>query len=240
MQPCGRRRTRAAGSDGVIRGSPATTSAWRTPSVGCVENTTPNRYTRPAFRIRERVMAKAVPAPGGLRRRYPLAVHIATLFVALLLVAGVAIGGIAYYRSAAMLTRAADDLFDRVARETTHEVREIVAPGEALIDVLAQTRLVTARTLDERLDTLPLLREALAVSPYLSALYAGYDNGDFFLVRRVPDVPEWRKQLGAPDGAAYLVQSLERGAGVFIWLDAGFGRLATQPRPEYATFDARE
>ncbi|MET0681290.1 MAG: hypothetical protein ABWZ41_09825, partial [Burkholderiales bacterium] len=141
-------------------------------------------------------MVKAVSAAGDSRRRYPLAVHIATLFVALLLVAGLAIGGLAYYRSAAMLTRAADDLFDRVARETTHEVRRIVAPGEALIDVLAHTRIATAGTLDERLETLPLLREALAVSPHLSAIYAGYANGDFFLVRPVPDAPERRRQLG--------------------------------------------
>src|SRR5262245_11798869 len=116
-------------------------------------------------------MPEAATAAGERRRRYPLAVHIATLFVALLLVAGLAIGGLAYYRSAAMLTRATDDLFDRVARETTQEVREIVTPGEALIDVLAQTRLGTATTLAGRLDTLPLLREALAVSPYLSAIY---------------------------------------------------------------------
>ena len=142
-----------------------------------------------------------------------------------------------------MLTRAADDLFDRVARETTHEVRQIVTPGEALVDVLAHTRIATARTLDERLDALPLLREALAVSPYLSAIYAGYGNGDFFLVRRVPDAPDRRKLLGAPDRAAYLVQSAERaagGAGTFIWLDAGLRRLATEIRPEYAAFDPRE
>ena len=185
-------------------------------------------------------MGQAATAAGSTRRRYPLAVHIATLFVALLLVAGLAIGGLAYYRSVAMLTRAADDLFDRIARETAHEVRRIVTPGEALIDVLAHTRLATAQTLDERLDTLPLLREALAVSPYLSAIYAGYANGDFFLVRRVPDAPDVRKQLGAPDRAAYLVQSVERGAGAFVWLDAGLARLATEQRPEYARFDPRE
>jgi len=185
-------------------------------------------------------MAQATIA-GERRRRYPLAVHIATLLVALLLVAGLAIGGLAYYRSAAMLTRAADDLFDRVARETTQEVREIVTPGEALIDVLAQTRLATATTPGERLGTLPLLREALAVSPYLSAIYAGYANGDFFLMRRVPEAPARRKALGAPDRAAYLVQSAERGgASTFVWLDAALGRLATESRPESAGFDPRE
>ena len=182
-------------------------------------------------------MGQAATAASS-RRRYPLAVHIATLFIALLLVAGLAIGGLAYYRSAAMLTRAADDLFDRVARETAHEVQRIATPGEALIDVLAQTRLGTAGTLAERLDTLALLREGFAVSPHISAIYAGYANGDLFLVRRVPDAAAARKQLGAPDRAAYLVQSIERRASggeasSFVWLDAGLERIAAENRPEY-------
>jgi hypothetical protein len=144
-----------------------------------------------------------------------------------------------------MLTRAADDLFDRVARETAHEVQRIVTPGEALIDVLAQTRLGTAGTLAERLDTLALLREGFAVSAHISAIYAGYANGDLFLVRRVPDAAAARKQLGAPDRAAYLVQSIERRASggeasTFVWLDAGLERIAAENRPEYAAFDPRE
>ena len=190
-------------------------------------------------------MGQAATAAASSRRRYPLAVHIATLFVALLLAAGLAIGGLAYQRSAAMLTRAADDLFDRVARETAHEVQRIVTPGEALIEVLAQTRIGTAGTLAERLDTLALLREGFAVSPHISAIYAGYANGDFFLMRRLPDAAAARRQLGAPDRAAYLLQSIERRASVgdasaFVWLAPGLERVATEDRPEYAAFDPRE
>jgi HD-GYP domain-containing protein (c-di-GMP phosphodiesterase class II)/HAMP domain-containing protein len=168
---------------------------------------------------------------------------IAMEFAALLLAAGFVIGGLAYIRTSAILTHAAAELFDRVAQETTHEVRQIVAPSEALIDMLVHTRLATAGSLAERLDGLALLREALGSSPYLSALYVGYANGDFFLFRRVPDDPERRRQLGAPDHAVYLVQSVERDAGAtgsFIWLDAGLGHLATHARPEYVKFDPRE
>ena len=179
-------------------------------------------------------MAQA--AAGAQRRRYPLAVHISTLFVVLLAVAGLAIGALAYFRSVAILTRAADDLFDRVARETTHEVQRIATPGEALLDVLAQTRIATAGNLVERLDALALVREGFAVSPNISAIYAGYANGDFFLVRRVPDAPEAREALGAPERAAYLVQSIERrgqerGLGTFVWFDADLARLGIESRP---------
>ena len=178
-------------------------------------------------------MAQSSLTAGGARRRYPLAVHIATLFVALLAIAGLAIGGLAYYRSAEMLTRATDDLFDRIARETTLEVERIVTPGEALVDVLAQTRLATAGSLAERLDTLPLLHEGFAVSANVSAIYASYANGDFFLVRRVPESPEARTAPGGPARAAFLVQSIERdrqggAAGTFVWLDAALARLATR------------
>ena len=123
---------------------------------------------------------------------------------ALLLAAGLAIGGLAYYRSAAMLTRAAEDLFDRVARETAHEVQRIVTPGEALIEVLAHTRIGTAGSLAERLDTLALLREGFAVSPHISAIYAGYANGDFFLMRRLPDAAAARRQDTEPGYGAKI------------------------------------
>jgi HD-GYP domain-containing protein (c-di-GMP phosphodiesterase class II)/HAMP domain-containing protein len=188
-------------------------------------------------------MHEGANAAGGRRRRYPLGVLVATIFVILLLVAGLTIGGLAYNRSSAMLTRAADDLFDRVASETTQEMRAIVAPGEALVDVLAQTRLAVAGTLAARLETLPLLREALTASPNVSALYAGYANGDFFLLRRLPRNVEERRQLGAPEQAAYLVQNIERSAGVtgtFVWLDSRFALIATEVRPDFAGFDPRE
>src|SRR4029077_20849480 len=143
------------------------------------------------------------------RRRYPLAVHISTLFGVLLLAAGLAIGGLAYHPSVAMLTRVAADLFHRIAREMTEDVQGLMTPAEALIDVLAQTRIARARTLAERLDTLALMREGFAAAPQISAIYAGYATGDFFLMRPVPDAAEARAKLGAPAGAAYLVQSIE-------------------------------
>ena len=186
----------------------------------------------------------AGPAGRTERRRYPLAVHISTLFGVLLLVAGLAIGGLAYHRSVTMLTRVAADLFDRIAREMTEDVQGLVTPAEALVDVLAQTRIARARTLAERLDTLGLMREGFAAAPQISAIYAGYATGDFFLMRPVPDAAEARARFGAPARAAYLVQSIERRApgqavGTFVWLDAGLVPLATENHPEYAAFDPR-
>src|SRR5258705_8288874 len=192
-------------------------------------------------------MPSASPAdfPGRTqRRRSPLAVHIATLFGVLLLVAGLSIGGLAYHRSVTMLTRVAADLFDRIARETTEDVQSIVTPAEALVDVLAQTRIARARTLAERLDTLALIREGFAASPHISAIYAGYANGDFFLVRPVPDAPDARAKLGAPARAAYLAQSIQhraegRAVGTFVWLAADLAPLATANAPQAASFDPR-
>ena len=187
-------------------------------------------------------MAQA--AAGAQRRRYPLAVHISTLFVVLLLVAGLAIGGLAYFRSVAMLTRAADDLFDRVARETTHEVQRIATPGEALLDVLAQTRIATAGNLAERLDTLALVREGFAVSPNISAIYAGYATGDFFLVRRVPDAPEARRRSARPSAP----RTWSRASSVAGRNEASAPSSGSTPiscvsaiesRPEYTAFDPR-
>ena len=60
-------------------------------------------------------------------------------------------------------------------------------PVRTLVDVFAQQRIGEASTLDDRLAELPAYTEALRKNPALTALYVGYDDGGFFLVRLIRD-----------------------------------------------------
>jgi len=77
------------------------------------------------------------------------------------------------------------------------------------IDLLARQSVVTAQTLDERLVSLPFIREALKANAAVSAIYVGYGNGDFFLVRPLTSAI-LQNQFKAPENAVYMVQSVER------------------------------
>jgi serine phosphatase RsbU (regulator of sigma subunit) len=170
-------------------------------------------------------------------RAFPLRVHIATLFVALIATAGLAIVGYGYVATSRLLLAAGDEEFLHVAERTAGHVRDLVAPAHLLVQLLARHRLGGTDSLGARLEALPVLTAALAEHPEISAVYVGFDSGDFFLVRPLRDAGA-RQTLGAPAEAAFLVQSRTAAEGRYLFLDARLGVLRDEPRPDYR-FDPR-
>jgi hypothetical protein len=178
-----------------------------------------------------------------MRRRYPLHIHISSCFLTLILVVCVVLGGIGYRLSSGLLERSATELTAAVSREALLEMRRVIEAAEVATRLLSLQDVTTARSLRQRLDSLDFLRQALDSSSALSALYIGYDNGDFFLLGRVGHGSAAERSR-APVGAAYVVQSIERAGaapqGRLIYFDARLQRLREDDRPAYAAdFDPR-
>ena len=178
-----------------------------------------------------------------MKRRFPLHVHISTLFLALLLIVGGLIGGLGYTISRDILRSTADAMSTRIGRETLREFTNLIGPAEMATRLMSMDEITRAESLDQRLENLGFIREALSNSPELSSLYVGYGNGDFFLVRRIWNGDE-RKHYDAPEQTAYVVQSIdhERTAprGRFIFLDSSLAALRSDDRPDYAaSYDPR-
>jgi sigma-B regulation protein RsbU (phosphoserine phosphatase) len=163
-------------------------------------------------------------------------VHIATLFLALMATAGLALVGYGYVATSQLLLSASDEEFLHVAERTAGHVRDLLAPAHLLVQVLAQHRLTGTTGLGARLETLPLLTAALADHPEISAIYVGFAGGDFFLVRSLRDAA--RHQVRAPPGAVFLVQSRTGAGGRYLFLDGGLGVVSDEARPDYQ-FDPR-
>ena len=178
-----------------------------------------------------------------MRHRYPLHLHISTLFLALILVVCGVLAGIAYKLSKDLLQASAADLTTRISRAALTELQRIIEPAEVVTRLLSLQHVTRAASLNERRDSLPFLRQALDSSPALSSLYVGYDNGDFFLLGRIGQSSP-SEAARAPAGAAYVVQSIERAGsaprGRFIYLDAALKVLREDDRPDYAVaYDPR-
>lgn len=179
-----------------------------------------------------------------MHRDLPLHLHISTLFFALIVLVGGLIGAAAYKLTYDALALTAETLTQRISRETTGELERLFAPAEMTLSLLAQSDLPVARTLDERMKHLPFIREVLNHSEALSSVYAGYGNGDFFLVRRVL-TPTDRTPFKAPENTRFVVQSIEHRStgsrGQYIFLDADLRTLRTENRPDYPSgFDPRK
>ncbi|WP_300453074.1 HD domain-containing phosphohydrolase [Accumulibacter sp.] len=179
-----------------------------------------------------------------MRRRYPLHLHISTLFLVLILLVCGLLGGIGYRLSSDLLEASASDLTKRISREALIEMQRLIEPAEMATRLLSLQQVGRAKSLDERLHSLEFLRRALDSSSALSSLYVGYDNGDFFLVGRVGHGSA-NEAARVPAGTSYVVQSIEQTPGGprgrFIYFDATLKMLREDQRPDYAAaYDPRQ
>src|SRR5690242_11172730 len=115
--------------------------------------------------------------------RVPLTVCVALLLIVVVLVVGGGLGVHNYLLTSRIVLDAADAVFQRMGREVALELARTTTPAELLVDVVAKQAVTDAMRFDDRMRELPSFAEALRESPAISALYIGYDNGDFFLVR---------------------------------------------------------
>lgn len=175
-------------------------------------------------------------------KQFPLHMHVSALFVLLTLAIGGLLLAVGYVTSRTLITSMADDLSLRIGRETSAELQRILQPVETVVHVLALDELSRQSSLEQRLTRLEFVRSMLDRHPALSSVYAGYDNGDFFMVRQLQGQAE-AQRLKAPSGTRYIVQSIERSRqrGRYIYLDAQLQQLKAEDRPDYVTsYDPRK
>ena len=175
------------------------------------------------------------------RRGIPLRLVVALLLLGCVLATGAILGVHNYRQTSRLVLEASDEVFARTGREVVLALDRISAPAQSLVDVLAQQSLATADSLDERLRHVPALAAALRRNPALTALYAGYADGAFFLVRPATR-PGVRAALRAPDDTAFVIQSVESTRdgphATFRFLRDDLTSIGAVARPDFA-FDAR-
>jgi HD-GYP domain-containing protein (c-di-GMP phosphodiesterase class II)/HAMP domain-containing protein len=151
----------------------------------------------------------------GHRRtlRLPLTVCLALLLSGAVVGVGGALALHHYAQTSRIVFDATASVFTRMGRESALALERTTAPAKLLVDVMAAQDLSADADLSTRMRHLPLFAEALRGNPTLSALYVGYRDGSFFLVRPLRD-DAVRASLRAPPDAAFTLQSVDsRAAG---------------------------
>ncbi|QLI81992.1 GAF domain-containing protein [Chitinibacter fontanus] len=155
--------------------------------------------------------------------KVPFYIHISYLFIALLIGFAVISGWNQYRATGLILKQSADQQFELAVKSASDEVEAIYLSGARTVQLLSQQRLMNAKTLDDRLDSLEFVTTALKYDPIISSLYIGYDTGDFFLVRRYLDNPKVAQRFKPPAQTRWIVQSItyphEQLRGEFLFYD---------------------
>ena len=179
---------------------------------------------------------------GGARRRFPLYLTLAAVFVTLFMVFGLALIGFFHSESKRIEILGTDDLMDRIGRHMKTSIAELYLPAQSLVDIASKSAPLAGTDLGDRLATLGTLTEALRLNPHMSSIFVGYEDGEFFLVRPVGDRRVAAQALDAPNGSRFAVQSIERDGGVrgtLLFFDDALELLDTRPLSS-TDFDPRE
>jgi HD-GYP domain-containing protein (c-di-GMP phosphodiesterase class II) len=171
----------------------------------------------------------------GRTRTWPsvsLQMVLSILLFMVVLIVGSVLTILNYQRSREMASSTIAVLFQHIEHEMALQLDGLYTPISQLVDlaVIQRQRIVTERTLPQRLLQLPTLINAMQHNPSLSSIYVGYDNGDFFSFRRVN--PSETKLFGmeVPVGTTFLVRQIGLGPkenNVFIFLTDDLQMLKT-------------
>ena len=146
-----------------------------------------------------------------------------------------------YRGGSGALVAAANDSARQLAGMINERARRLISPAENVIRILAHSALGAAQDQEQRLEFLPVLAEVLDSNPMLSAVYIGYDNGEFLLLRSLQR--ETPRIAAAPVDATYLLQSISLNdeghlRGAWQFLDQSLQQHSRRTTPDY-WFDPR-
>ena len=172
-----------------------------------------------------------------MKKRFSLNFHISTLFLFVMLLVGGTIGLLAYNAINNILLKSASDKSERIALQVSSNLHSLLEPSEVTVKLLAHSAITEATTLTERMKRLSLLKQGFTDKGEVAAVYIGYDNGDFFLLRPIRSDIE-RNKYNAPPETQFMVQSIEhQGAtleGSYLFLDSALRLLKVDRQADYA------
>lgn len=158
--------------------------------------------------------------------------------LALLAVALIALGWIG--GKDFMLTAAQENARQNSEIVSLH-IQKSIDPATAVLRVISQGEIAGIYDKKSRFAKLPLFIQEMQANHLVSAMYMGYTNGDFLLIRPLRH-PELRARLNPPKEAHYLVQLIQRNQkiiGSHHFLSDSMELLESREVPDYI-FDPRQ
>jgi HD-GYP domain-containing protein (c-di-GMP phosphodiesterase class II) len=140
-----------------------------------------------------------------------LHVTIGGLFIAVILVFGALLSWQSYQKTSAMLLSSAAEVYKQISSELEADFKATYRPAVTALQLLALSPLARAGSLEERLQTLPMLRTAVGEGETVAGIQTGYPNGDYFILRPL-NSDAGRSAFAAPATAAYTVDNISTSA----------------------------
>lgn len=174
--------------------------------------------------------------------RAPLHIHVATLFVLLVIVVGGLLAFNQYRTTSRIILASADQLSALMARHIQADIKARQNTAVASINMARRSDLMQARDWSTRQRALPWLQQELHNHKLISGFIVGYPDGDS-LVAHPTITPKQKIRYGAPANSDIAVDHIDWQNGQRVdaqryFLDADLNLIAVTPLTE-ADYDPR-
>jgi HD-GYP domain-containing protein (c-di-GMP phosphodiesterase class II) len=142
-------------------------------------------------------------------QQYRFRIVISVLFTVLIVLFGLLFGQFIFWRTSTMLLEQSRHYFSQIHDELSLDFNGTRKTVAQTLSILGTTPVVSAMSLERRLEVLPTFQASLLAEQNLTALQVGYDNGDYFIVRVLRD-DVMRKQFNGPQEASLVVDNISR------------------------------
>ncbi|MFT0859918.1 cache domain-containing protein, partial [Ancylobacter sp. G4_0304] len=180
----------------------------------------------------------AANACGGrvrmMKRR--LDTHLALVFGVTVTLALVGIISFVNNRAAAVLEGATSTMFAQMTHQSRASIDDSFTNLNLMTAMFAADPQVLNRSPENERALVRQFSLIMQAKPFTSAMYVGYDDGEFILLRQLTS-PVARRNLAAPDTARYLLQTIRNTAQGretrLVFLDAALNAVGELDRPDF-------
>ncbi|MEM5529971.1 HD domain-containing phosphohydrolase [Gammaproteobacteria bacterium AS21] len=140
--------------------------------------------------------------------KFPLHMHIATMFIVLTIILGLVQIWFNYQKNTELIKESSIIQYEKVMERASMDLKSKYDMAANSVGIISQGGLPKAKTLDQRLQYLPVISTVLANNDAVSGFEVGYINGDFFIVRSTA-TQYMREQFKAPAGTFFMVDNIQ-------------------------------
>ena len=163
------------------------------------------------------------------------------MFISVAVLVGAAVTIVTYFQIRKSTDKIASSTFGATIERINERQIAFFAPVFLLIQLLRSDPALHQDAVASKQQILQLVLPALEMNPQISAIYVGYENGDFFHVLSLTEGDQaFMERLGAPPATRFAVHEINtgnNGPGVETWrfLDKDRRQIGmrTDARPDY-------
>jgi len=140
-------------------------------------------------------------------KKYSLRFVLTTLFAILILSVGGLIGVLNYTQTTKLLLSASDEVYDRASKEIVLNYRKTYNPVLNSLALLSHSPLSESTSFEKRMEYIGALSSAINTQLAVAAIQFGYENGDYFIVRKI-NSDELKDTFKAPEKTTLIVDNV--------------------------------